>query len=349
MSNTHERIDDGDAFSENDDKTSTTSITSHIETPLHFRRLLRNRAGTVRTIWRMLLYILIAGILTLTVQGVSRFFFESPGGKQEIDSVRSIIGFFISDALLIFAAGIMLKAIDRRPFTLYGLGFHRGWLVEFAGGMAWGVILLLAVFVLLLLSSSGTVVMSGIDPPVRAGIGRMFLVFLGAAALEELVMRGYLFQAFVEGTTPIIGVVAFSGLFGLGHTSNEHWGLIGFLNTSLAGVLLSVLYLKTRSLWLPIGVHTTWNWTQGSILGIPVSGIDIDESIVTFSPSGSTVLNGGEFGAEGSIFATAILTAAIIWAIFNHRLRPSERLVQLWRETKSDMVRVKSYHEPPSD
>ena len=82
MSNTHERIDDGDEFSGTDDITFTTSITSHIETQSRFRSLLRNKAGTVRTIWRMLLYILIAGILTLSVQGVSRHIFESPGGER---------------------------------------------------------------------------------------------------------------------------------------------------------------------------------------------------------------------------------------------------------------------------
>ena len=320
------------------DETLSCDETAHIDTESvrtssGFGRLFRNRSGRLRTVWRLLLYILFAGALALLFGTTTRLFFGMSSGETVIDSPRSIIGIYVADAALILAAYIMVRRIDRRPFLMYGLGFHPGWIREFIGGMGAGSILLFLVFCFMSISGSGTVVWIGTDPAVLGGVGTMFIVFLGAAALEELLMRGYPFQVFVEGTTPLIGVVAFSSLFGLGHTNNEHWGLIGFLNTSLAGVLLSVLYLKTRSLWLPIGLHTAWNWMQGSVFGIPVSGIAIENSLISFTPRGASPLNGGEFGAEGSLFATAVLTGAIVYTLRNRRSRPSGRLSRLWDET----------------
>ena len=63
-------------------------------------------------------------------------------------------------------------------------------------------------------------------------------------------------------------------LFGLAHANNPNASALGIINTILAGILLSVGYLKTRSLWFPYGLHFGWNAGLGLVLGFSLSGID---------------------------------------------------------------------------
>jgi len=83
-----------------------------------------------------------------------------------------------------------------------------------------------------------------------------------AAVFEEVAFRGYAFQRMVDAAGPIVAAAVFSGLFGALHLSNPSATPLSTANTALAGVLFSLAYLKTRGLWLPIGLHWAWNFTM---------------------------------------------------------------------------------------
>ena len=68
-------------------------------------------------------------------------------------------------------------------------------------------------------------------------------------------------------------------------------------------------YLVTRGLWLPIGIHAAWNFTQGGIFGVTVSGHPA-EGLIRGTLTGPEWLAGGEFGAEASVVATAFCLMA---------------------------------------
>ena len=92
----------------------------------------------------------------------------------------------------------------------------------------------------------------------------MVLAFLISGALaEELMFRGYPFQRLVEAIGAAGAIVVFSVLFGVVHLSNPGASVWGLVNTVAIGVLLSIVYLRTRSLWLPWGLHFAWNTTLG--------------------------------------------------------------------------------------
>ena len=85
-----------------------------------------------------------------------------------------------------------------------------------------------------------------------------------------------------------------------------------------AGVLLGAAYKYTNSLWFPIGIHWAWNFTQGNVFGVAVSGGDIEESILSATLSGPDIITGGSFGPEASIIALllgSILSAFFLWKI----------------------------------
>jgi membrane protease YdiL (CAAX protease family) len=82
-----------------------------------------------------------------------------------------------------------------------------------------------------------------------------------------------------------------------------------------AGLLLGAAYMLTRSLWLPMGLHAAWNFTQGEIFDVPVSGLD-EHGLVQAKLSGPALLSGGGFGLEASLFAMVIATTAGIWLVW---------------------------------
>jgi hypothetical protein len=91
---------------------------------------------------------------------------------------------------------------------------------------------------------------------------------------------------------------------------DARWGIV---NIALIGIFFGVCYLKTGSLWFPIGFHAAWNFFLGCIFSLPVSGIKTFR-LLDVGTVANTSATGGDFGAEGSVFLVAIL-AALLWLL----------------------------------
>jgi hypothetical protein len=133
-----------------------------------------------------------------------------------------------------------------------------------------------------------------------------------AAMAEEVAFRGYPFQRLVDGIGPIGGIVLLSFFFGAIHLGNPHASLWGFLNTIEIGAFLAVSYLRTRSLWMPWGIHFGWNLTLGMLLGLPVSGINEFTVAVQGTAVGPDWLTGGSYGIEASLTGTLVVAASFL-------------------------------------
>lgn len=146
---------------------------------------------------------------------------------------------------------------------------------------------------------------------------RAFAMFLGVAVGEEIMFRGVLFR-FIDrrwGYWVALGVSAL--VFGLIHISNDNATLWSSIAIAIeAGLLLGAAYKWSGTLWLPIGIHWAWNYTQGNIFGFAVSGNDAGESLYRITTSGPDLLTGGDFGAEASLLSVVLGTAVsalFIW------------------------------------
>src|SRR5437868_5501610 len=144
------------------------------------------------------------------------------------------------------------------------------------------------------------------------------LIFLFAAAAEEILFRGYVLQTLTRANIAWLGIVLTSVPFAAAHLKNPN-AVPGFtfVNTALAGLWLAVAYLRTRSLWLPFGLHWSWNWAQASLLGLPVSGIEriAPAPLLKAMNAGPDWLTGGAYGIEGGAACTIalLLSTAVIW------------------------------------
>ena len=133
--------------------------------------------------------------------------------------------------------------------------------------------------------------------------------------MEELLFRGILFHFLERFGGSWFALALTSALFGLAHIFNDNaTALSSFAIAIEAGVLLGGAYMLTRSLWVPIGLHAAWNFTQGEIYDVPVSGFD-QHGLVTAKLSGPELLSGGAFGLEASVIAMVCATAAGIWLV----------------------------------
>lgn len=221
----------------------------------------------------------------------------------------------------------MLALVDRRPIGALGYAADpeapRDSLLGFGLGAA---AIALAAGVLTVAGTVRWVADSGSWPEYVATLTGSLLVFAVAAAAEEAVFRGYVFQALVQGVGAWPAVLVTAVLFALAHWNNPSVSVLPLANIFLAGVMLGWAYLRTRSLWFCTGVHLGWNWMMSAALDFPVSGLIRDTPLYDVRAVGPRWMTGGDFGPEGGIMATLVIAGLIALLLWAPWVRESARM-----------------------
>ena len=154
-----------------------------------------------------------------------------------------------------------------------------------------------------------------------------------AAIGEELAFRGALFRVLEDSLGTAWALVLSAAVFGLLHALNPGATVLSTLAIALeAGILLGAAYAFTRNLWFAIGLHLGWNFTEGGIFGVSVSGFSAGKGVFAVALSGSRLLTGGRFGPEASIVAIAVcLAMALVLIGLTVRRR-------LWRPARGRLI-----------
>jgi uncharacterized protein len=133
---------------------------------------------------------------------------------------------------------------------------------------------------------------------------------LSSSVYEELLFRGVLFGAVEQWFGSWAALAVSSLVFGLTHLMNPQGTIEGALFIAVeAGILLAAAYMLTRRLWLGIGFHFAWNYTQSAIFSGIVSGNDAQQGLIRSTVNGPDWLTGGSFGVESSVLALLLCTA----------------------------------------
>ena len=150
-----------------------------------------------------------------------------------------------------------------------------------------------------------------------AVLGLTLLGLLVGGAVEEWVFRGYVYRTLRERWSWATAAGASSFGFALFHALNPDVDPAGLVNTFLLGVALAALAEGSGSLVAPSLAHGLWNFLMGSILSVPVSGLDLSH-LFDLQVAGPAALTGGAYGPEGSWLLTGLLVpvvlAAALWA-----------------------------------
>ncbi|MCA1815967.1 MAG: CPBP family intramembrane metalloprotease [Acidobacteria bacterium] len=300
-----------------------------------------NRQERLRSGWRFAVFC-AAYFALFTAVGITlraALIFSSPERTADINRLPGGV-LYALQFVIEFAPALLLgwgcgRLFDGVPFRALGFSPRRGWLRDLALGSAFG-------FASLALAALVATVVGGFHFSLAPeGFGVAFVktffgavvVYLLLAAAEEMMFRGYPLQTLMRSLPFVAAFIPPSAIFALIHTSNPNVprGLmlaVMVTNTALAGVWLCVGYLRTRNLWLPLGLHWSWNWAMGSVLGLPVSGITslTRAPLVRATDAGPSWLTGGSYGIEGGAACTLALLLATVFVWKTKLLRADDEL-----------------------
>ena len=151
-----------------------------------------------------------------------------------------------------------------------------------------------------------------------------FWILQGMA--EELVTRAWLIPQLAKRTNLKVAIIISSSLFTLLHLGNPGITFLSAIDLFLFGVAMSLYLLKTDTIWGIGGIHGAWNFAQGNLFGVLVSGQSSGTSIMKFTPQGNQDwLSGGSFGIEGSIVSSIILFLLILYLAYQLK-KENERM-----------------------
>jgi len=251
-------------------------------------------------------------------------------GHRGFADGQSGLGFsWLSTAAVILAVDLAyrgyVRLVERRPADELG---PRGAFAELGWGAALGVALIAATI--------GTLWEVG-DYQVQslnawtAPAGVLALA-IQSGYIEEIVARGILFRITEEALGTWLALALSAALFGFAHAGNPDATFVSSAMIGLeAGVLLGIGFVLTRRLWFVIGLHAAWNFSEGGLFGVPVSGFKF-EGLLRGELSGSPALTGGAFGPEASVVALAVCGfTAVVLAIIAVRRGHVKRPFWAWR------------------
>jgi len=291
---------------------------------MDLKQVFINSAGRLRSGWRLLIFVLLLVVLSIFFGAVTRKAFELLVHFAPSSRVARYLENFIFRMIFLLVAllagFICTRFLEGLPWRALGLWFHARWAHDFLLGSVIGIVSLALATAI---ATAGGGLSFTISP--RAALVQVLqtlafsaLLFIFAALAEEALFRGYPLQTLTRANLAWLAVFLTSVPFAAIHLRNPNVAAgFTFINTALAGVWLAVAYLRTRSLWFPLGVHWAWNWALGSLFGLPVSGINdlAPHPLLRGTDLGPAWLTGGSYGIEGGLACTITLIVSTIFIL----------------------------------
>jgi uncharacterized protein len=265
----------------------------------------------LRAGWRLLIFF---AILIPLAYGMSRGL-DAVIRPRHADGSTPIVEVLSIDLLvlpLLIATWIMGR-IEHRTFADYGLPWRRAFGRRFRQGACFGFAsftILLLVMRLVGVFSFGSIALHGFGVWKYAAVWAA-LVFVGAL-FEDFLYRGYLLFTLTTGIGFWPAAVVTSLLMGGLHYFNPGGHGLGPVSATMYCLATVLVLRRTGDLWMPLGIHAASAWAEVYFYGVPDSGYPANGHLFTASFHGNTLLTGGGFGPEASIFTLVLM---IIWGL----------------------------------
>nr|WP_297788050.1 type II CAAX endopeptidase family protein [uncultured Allomuricauda sp.] len=268
--------------------------------------------GWQRILLLILPYIVVVGTFEVVGAIVSGQDLSFDQVQQATTGQRVIVAVFGFVGLLILIS-VFMKYVDKKPFLDLGLHFKNN-----KRDIAYGVI---AGLLVMLMGYGLLVLFQQLEFKKHDFIGTEFLLtmvlYLIVSFSEEILLRGYVLRNLMESMNNGLALLLSALMFSIMHSANPNISWVGYIDLFLAGILIGLPYIYTKNLWFPIAFHFSWNFFQ-SMFGFNVSGMD-SYSWIEFSLNENNIINGGDFGFEGSILSIFFQVGLIIILYFLYR------------------------------
>lgn len=250
----------------------------------------------LRSGWRLLCQFLI---MFFVIAFVGSFLFF----LSQASPALAFLGdqFFIGVIAYTLSVYVARRWFDCRSFKSLGIEPTSNAVRDaFAGVLIAGLIMGLIFLVELSLGWLDFQGFATLDAPTLMGLGYWAFAFILVGWGEELLSRGYMLQNLEEGVGLNWAIFISSAIFGLLHAFNPDASIAAILGILGAGYFLAYGYIRTRQLWLPVGLHIGWNFFEGPIFSFPVSGIETIK-LLNHEVTGPVLITGGPFGPEAGL------------------------------------------------
>ncbi len=296
-----------------------------------------NEFGRLRSGLRFLVflisYFLVSSILLMTILTALSLL---PIGSNQTSLLYFIFPFAIFSAVAIFFGWLYGKVFEDLPFRALGCWLTKNWFRDLMLGLLIGAVSMFLAALIPFVSGGMNFHFndSASASAILLTLSVTLFIFIVAGISEETLFRGYLLQTMTRGQLFWFGAILTSFLFATAHNRNPSANFLSWTNTFIAGIWFAVAYFKTRNLWFPFGLHLAWNWVQGSVLGINVSGLGelASAPLMKSADSGPTWLTGGDYGIEGGIACTLALFFSIALIYFMPILKPTDEMLAFTSE-----------------
>ena len=272
--------------------------------------------GKLRSGWRAALFLFTFLFLAyFLIFGTIAVLSQIQLGESAASYLPLAVPFVISTALAIILGWLFGKVFESLPFSALGCSFSRVAVRNLAIGFLVGGVTLAVAVLIAVVAGGMTITLNSASSSgaIATTLLTALVVLIAGAASEETLFRGYLLQTFTRSALIPVGVGFTSLLFAFAHNANPGANPLAMFNTFIAGIWFAAAYLKTRDLWFPFGMHLMWNWLQGPVFGINVSGLSsfAPDPLLKATDTGPVWLTGGTYGIEGGIACTVALLISI--------------------------------------
>ena len=282
----------------------------------------RLRAG-----WRLLIQtvVMLIGFSCFGIPLIVIYYFLDPASAFTGRLTPALLLLTTLVQTFAFTTSIFLarRFLDKQSIESLGLKINRQALFDLLAGI--GVTFIQMGLIYVVMRSLGWLTFKGfawdVDPlgQVIGNTLTFLFVFILVGWNEELLSRGYHLQTLASGFNLFWGVVISSTVFGFLHIFNPGSSWVAVLGITVAGFYFAFAYLRTKQLWLPIGLHIGWNFFEGVVFGFPVSGLDI-YPLTRIDVTGPVLWTGGAFGPEaGLIILPSLVIGGILIYLFTRK------------------------------
>ena len=272
----------------------------------------------LRAGWRLLIY----GALVIALGYLANKIADTAlhGWQPDPGNPTNGIGFFLVAASVLLLAASVLARIEGRSLADYGLPWRKAFCGHFWQAWAIGFVSLTVLLAVLWRARSfslGSLQLHGAEILKNAVLWAAAMTL--APLFEEFFYRGYLQFTLTSGIGFWPAAMITSALMGAAHTLNPGWRVVGVVATTGYGLVACLLLRRTGDLWVPIGLHAGWNWSEMYFYGVPSGGFTSQAPLFRGSLHGPVWLTGMPYGVEASWLNVALLV--IWWCLFAAWLR----------------------------
>lgn len=284
-----------------------------------------NKGGKL---WKELIVIILVSVFgTLLTQALALLPVVMMARDEMNELQMTVVSLYATFATTV---GIIMYCMYVQKRSARSIGFTSNKvIVQYIKGLLIGLIMFSTIVGLGYITKAFNFI--GVEKKINLGMLSVILVgFFFQGMSEEVLCRGYIMTSVSRKHSVLLGIIINSLVFALMHVLNPGFGILPFVNLVLFGVFASFYMLKTGDIWGVSAIHSIWNFVQGSLYGLSVSGTNPLPTILKFEITEKTILNGGTFGPEGGLIVTGVLLIGIVVLLL--RLPPKPYTIKVGKE-----------------